>query len=147
MSKPTAGIPNACWPEPDLLSGGQPGVDQLSALASQGFRTVINLRADGEFDAWDAEDEVSALGMAYHHLPVAGPQDVSVETARRLRAMLDLPDARPALVYCGSGNRVGALLALVAAERGLTPEQALDYGRRGGLAGLESYVRGLLSGG
>jgi len=45
------------------------------------------------------------------------------------------------LVHCGSGNRVGALLALRASLDGADDEKALALGREGGLSSLEGVVR------
>ena len=45
------------------------------------------------------------------------------------------------LLHCASGNRVGALLALMAYhEEGVSRRQALDVGRAAGLGALESEV-------
>jgi hypothetical protein len=44
-------------------------------------------------------------------------------------------------VHCGSGNRVGALAALLAAEEGADIDEALDVGRAAGLTRLEAVVR------
>jgi hypothetical protein len=49
------------------------------------------------------------------------------------------------LFHCGSGNRIGAVLALQAAWLdGVAAEDALDYGRANGLTSLEPTTRELL---
>lgn len=53
---------------------------------------------------------------------------------------------RPALVYCASGNRVGATAALRAVwVEGLPAEEAIAIGRDWGLKGLEDEVRRRIS--
>ena len=41
-------LPNPQRPEEGLLTGGQPSLEQLEAIRDACFRTVINLRAEGE---------------------------------------------------------------------------------------------------
>ncbi|MNN82154.1 hypothetical protein D3C81_1990580 [compost metagenome] len=50
------------------------------------------------------------------------------------------------LLHCASGNRVGALLALLAHERGLDEEAAIAEGRAAGLGSLEPTVRAQIRG-
>ena len=51
----------------------------------------------------------------------------------------------PVLLHCGSGNRIGALLALRAVWlEGKDPAAALDYGKAAGLTGLEPAVKSML---
>lgn len=145
---PTALLPiaNARIPLEGVLSGGQPTREQIDAAARAGFVTVINLRADGEpgFD-WEA-DAVQADGMRYVRVPIAGADDLTRENVTLFDAALrDARDAGPTLMHCGSGNRIGAMLALRAAwleER--DPVDALDYGLASGLTRLETPTRGLL---
>ena len=50
----------------------------------------------------------------------------------------------PVLVHCASGNRAGALLALVQARDGAPVDQALQLGRDAGMTSLEAPTRALL---
>jgi uncharacterized protein (TIGR01244 family) len=106
--------------------------------------TVINLRPDAELGGRDEATEVAAAGLAYREIPVAGAPEVTEAKARELWAQLEGTEGG-VLVHCASGNRVGALLALGAASAGGLPaEEALEFGRRAGLTGLEPRVRELL---
>ena len=139
-------IPNGRTPADGLLCGGQPAEDDLATAHAAGYRTVINLRADGESGfAWEP-DAVKAAGMDYVAIPVAGAAGLTRENAARLDAALKQASAKgPVIVHCASGNRVGALLALRAAwVQGADPATALALGKASGLAGLESKVRELL---
>ena len=59
-------------------------------------------------------------------------------------ALLHRAGVTPVLVHCGSGNRVGALLALQKSQEGADVEAAVAYGKEGGLTRLEEHVRKLL---
>ena len=125
-----------------LYCMGQPDHADLQALARKGVRRVINLRPHSELD-WDEAACAATCGLEYVNIPVATPADLDRAHAMALHEALQ-GDA-PVLVHCGSANRVGALLALVAAwEWGHPPEAALELGRSAGLAALEPAVRARL---
>lgn len=139
-------LPNGQSPLPGVVTGGQPSPEQLAALAEAGFRTLVDLRAPGE-DYPRAEEQAAAeeLGLEYLSIPVAGVEALTEENARALSRVLSDRTAYPVAIHCGSGNRVGALLALEAAwVDGMAPEVALELGRAGGLTRLEARVRELL---
>lgn len=128
--------------EADLYSAGQPSVEELAQAAARGIRTVINLRVPEESVAFDERAEVQRLGIGYVSLPIAGAQDLgraTIETFSR-----ELQQARregPVLIHCGSGNRVGAAIALQRGWiEGLNANDALAAGRSAGLAELEPVV-------
>jgi len=128
-------IPNARFADGNVLVGGQPAKQQLVNALEHGYQAVINLRASGEFDEYDEARAVETLGMRYVHIPVAGPEDLTRENARRLhQALLEAADA-PVIAHCASGNRVGALMALRAGLL-LAHDQTLAL-RRGTEAGLD----------
>lgn len=138
---PDLEIKNARTPLPDVVSGGQPTVEELGRAAELGYRTVINLRTEGEEIPFDEEEAVTGLGMGYVHLPVAGAEGITAENAKQLHQALETAE-RPLILHCGSGNRVGALLALARHQiEGATPEAALEYGLESGLTRLEPVVR------
>ena len=121
-------------------SSGQPTAAQLEALAELGYVAVVDLRGADEDRGIDETEAVAAAGLAYATLPIPDAAAVNVDNARSLGELLDSFDG-PVLVHCGSGNRVGALAALLAAEKGADVEEALEAGRAAGLTRLESEVR------
>lgn len=134
MTDPSTLLDNACQPEQDLLTGGQPGRECLKAARAAGYRTVVNLRAAGEFDAFDEDRVVRELGLDYVCIPVANANGLSAEAVASLDTVLADAQRRPALIHCGSGNRVGALFAMHACrKRGLSIEEALACGASAGL--------------
>lgn len=135
--------PAAPWhqPRPGLYTGGQPAPVDWAALKALGVTMVVNLRPDAEMAGRNEAAEVAAAGMAYIGIPVAGADAVNADNARRLWTLLKTSDA-PVFVHCASGNRAGALLAIGAAHSGgMTPEAALEFGRKAGLTSLEPVVR------
>lgn len=128
-------------PAANRYAGGQPSAAALLELRDAGVRHVINLRTDAEPQAYDEAAQVTALGMTYHHLPVAGAAGVNVENAQALDALLAGLGDEPLLLHCASGNRVGALMALRAALHGSSTEAAIAEGYRWGLRSLTPVVR------
>lgn len=134
-------LPNATQPLADVVGGGQPTAEQLAAAAAAGYKTVINLRMPGEHDADDEAAQIAGLGMEYVALPIPGADGITEENARELARLLGEAE-RPAILHCGSGNRVGALLALSAFHvDGKTADEAIQYGLDSGMTRLESTVR------
>jgi uncharacterized protein (TIGR01244 family) len=91
-----------------IATGGQPLLEQISALEREGFRTIINLREPSEYDAAAEAAEAGRLGLRYLSIPfrASDPKDEPVDAF--LAAMKDRK-IWPAFVHCGSGNRVAAL--------------------------------------
>ena len=140
---PDLNVPGLQSPRPDLLTGGQPEAGAWAGLAAHGVTTVINLRPQAEMAGRDEASEVEAAGMRYVEIPVDGAAGITMENARALRSLLD--DANgTVLVHCASGNRVGALIALSAADEGVPVEEALARGRAAGMTSTEARVRELL---
>ena len=91
----------------DICTGGQPTVEQLTALKADGVKTIINLRTPTEYDPAPEIAKAKELGLRYFNIPVAssGPKDEQVVEFLKLT---DDPQNRPAFIHCASANRVGA---------------------------------------
>jgi len=136
----TASAAEFAEPRPGLHTGAQPTPEDLAALSQKGVRTVIDLRTDDEDRGFDETATVESHGMRYVRLPVGGAGDLTAENATALKQALD-QSGDGVLLHCASGNRVGALLALMAAQHeGATPAEALELGKRAGLKSLEPAV-------
>jgi uncharacterized protein (TIGR01244 family) len=132
-------------PEPGCFCGGQPDAAQLTAAARAGLRYDISLRPATESAGYDEAAKAAELGVAYHCVPVAGPQDLTRDKVQQLDALLAQAGCSPTLIHCASGNRVGALMALRAGWlQGKSRTEAVEIGRRWGLLGLEPAVAALL---
>jgi len=141
---PTTLVKNGKMPLAGLLTGGQPSDEQLAALRDAGFLTVINLRQPDERGTRGEAEKVAELGMAYVSIPVDGKAGLNEENAATLATALAAAEY-PVLLHCGSGNRVGALLAVKAFRLdGASAEEALKLGLAGGVTRLEPVVREML---
>lgn len=139
-ANPAELLRNGKMPFDGVLVGGQPTPDQIRALASLGYGTVVNLRTPQEKDQTDPA-LVESLGMSYVSLPIGDPTTLNEQNAFELAEILDNTDA-PVVVHCASGNRVGGLFALKAFYvDGNTPEEALAIGRDAGMTRTDSIVR------
>jgi uncharacterized protein (TIGR01244 family) len=130
-------------PLPEVFTANQPAVEDWHGIREKGVTTVINLRMPEELEGRDERSEVASAGMAYVELPVAGAKGIGMEQADALRAAMLASDG-PVLVHCASGNRAGALLALVLVQAGLAEDAALEIGRSGGMTSAEEAVTELL---
>jgi uncharacterized protein (TIGR01244 family) len=130
----------ASLPESGVVSMGQPNGDALKIAADAGYATVIDLRGTDENRGLDEKAAVEALGMQYLSLPIENKAAVNYDNAAQLDKLLAGQD-KPVLLHCGSGNRVGALIALREKLHGATNEEALAKGKVAGLTSLEPVVR------
>lgn len=144
----SAEINNFRAPEADILSTGQPTVDQFELMLNSGVKHVINLRTPGEDAGFDEKAIVESLGMTYHNIPVSvGDGGINSSNSEALQALLDEFEDEGALVHCATGNRVGALISVSEFEDGSTLEDAITEGVRWGMSSerLQQVVRENLS--
>jgi uncharacterized protein (TIGR01244 family) len=127
-----------------VIVGGQPTEAVLQQAAEAGIKVVVNMRGEDEGPGY--EEAAAALGLTYLRVPVAGAAGLTAENVRLFDAVLKQVGDQPALMHCASGNRVGALHALHAAQYGgMDPEAAIEYGKAHGMTSLEETVRELLA--
>jgi uncharacterized protein (TIGR01244 family) len=111
--------------------------EDIRRLAAEGFRSIIDLRADGEprpqgLAPWDEATLAAAAGLAYRQIPVEPPRlgDGLGHAVRR--ALYEA--APPVLLHCTTGRRAGTFgLVALACDEALTVEQCLARGRAMGL--------------
>lgn len=127
-----------------IISGGQPTKQDFKTLAKNGVKTVINLRTSGEFDGFDEAGLAKSLGMKHQVFEISGRSGITRENAERLDKLLKQSDG-PVLLHCGSGNRVGALLALRAFYvQGKPAEESIAIGKAAGMTRLSGKVEKIL---
>ena len=138
-------ITNYVLVKPGLASAGQPSAQGLARLKELGFRTVINLRVDGEMGFVEEKALLEGQGLRYVHVPLTAAtlSDADIQAER---AVLDDATAGPVLIHCRSGSRVGAVWAVIQGQQGKTLEEAEAEGRRLGMHGdaMTDAVRRLL---
>ena len=139
------GVRNARMPRPGMLSGAQITEDQLEGLSDAGYRHFISLRPTAEDGAGWEEAFSSSNGYAFERLPIEGAASLTRENVERFARMLEATEGEPTVLYCASGNRVGAMLALKAHWiDGASADEALELGLAAGMTRLTDPVRGLL---
>lgn len=124
-----------------LQTFGQPTAGELLSFADSDVGTVICLRAANEDGTGWEEEYCRRNDIHFVRLPIEGPQDLTKANAEALaQAMTSAPGG--AAVYCGSSNRVGALLALKAFYvDGIPANEALELGKQHGLTRMEAATR------
>ena len=139
------GVRNARMPMPGVLSAGQPTQEQLEAMRAAGFENFISLRPTSEEGAGWEEAHSADGSYDFDRVPISGAASLTRENVERFAALLEAAEDGPAVLYCASGNRVGAMLALKAHwVDGVEAEAALELGLQGGMTRLEAPVRELL---
>ena len=138
-------VRNARLPSSGIVSSGQPDQGQVEAMRGAGAQAFISLRPSSESGAGWEEAYATAENVAFDRLPITGPESLTRENVEIFADMLDEQGGDPVVVYCGSSNRVGAMLALKAAWiDGMDANEALQIGLDAGLTRLEAPVRELL---
>jgi sulfide:quinone oxidoreductase len=93
-------------------------LEDLSALAAAGYRSVINNRPDGEAPDQPASATLAAAaavhGLDYRFVPVVPGRFDDATVEAMTCALQELP--RPVLAFCRTGTRSSSLWALQAAR-------------------------------
>ncbi len=135
---------NAVLLRADVISGGPPSEADLARARNLGFRTVIDLRRVEETAA--EREAVTGLGMQYVNIPVT-PDTLSLGQVDAVAKILEDKDNRPAILHCGSGNRVAGLWGLyLNRHQNVSAEQAMAIASEKGLTSdaVRSAVGNLL---
>ena len=95
-----------------LATSGQPGEEELAAVARAGFEAVINLALHGEeYSLPDERGTAEALGMLYEHIPVIWQRPAAADLDAFFAAM-DRHAGRRLYVHCAANMRVSAFMLL-----------------------------------
>jgi len=138
-------LARAKHPSDTIWVAGQPNLDDLKAVKAAGIKWVVNMRAEGEPTGFsDEKATVEGLGLGYTFIPVAGAAGVTTANAEALKATLQAHEGDKILLHCASGNRVGALMALIAFDEGKTADEAMAIGKHAGMTALTRVVQGKL---
>jgi uncharacterized protein (TIGR01244 family) len=145
---PGGQLQNLREPQRNRIVSGSIDAADIGRLRAAGIKHIINLRTAAESEGFDEKAIAAGLGIQYHAIPIAGAQSLTKENAAKLDELLEQIGDEPTLVHCGSGNRVGALIAVRAAWiDGRPTEAAIAEGKRWGLTSLEGAVRSVLTNG
>src|SRR4051794_15986404 len=67
----TYGIANASFPEPGVMTAGQPTGEQVQLAAEDGYKTILDLRTSQEPRGFDEPEAARQNGLAYVNVPVS----------------------------------------------------------------------------
>ncbi len=138
-------IPAAGEPIAGVLTGGELSDELLREAARLGYRTVVDLRGEREFNLPHRRALAEQLGLRWVHVPVTGVHHLGPTRGRQLLEAIEAEDALPAIVHCVSGDRVGALFAIaLCCVRGASIQRALAIGLAAGMRGLAPAVHAVL---
>lgn len=131
-------------PDENTIVCGALDEEKVAALAKAGVELVVNLQPDSEL-SFDESAAVERAGMSYEHLPINGAADLKQLNILAFDNILRQHHGKKTAVHCGSGNRVGAAIALRAGWlRGRKMDTAMERGRSHGLTNLEQEVHNRL---
>lgn len=127
-------------PDANTIVCGALDEEKVAALAKAGVELVVNLQPDDEL-SFDESAAVERAGMHYEHLAISGAADLKQLKILAFDNILRQHHGKKIVVHCGSGNRVGAAIALRAGWlRGRKMDTAMERGRSHGLTKLEDEV-------
>ena len=105
----------------DVFVTGQIEIWQVDKVRRAGYRTIVDLRPDGEAagqaSAQEIEAEAVRSGIRFVYLPVPHGDAVPDQVVSQLSAVIDGQDAKPVLLYCRSGRRATRAWSLAEASR------------------------------
>ncbi|MFZ2844735.1 serine/threonine protein phosphatase [Psychrobacter sp.] len=131
-------------PDENTIVCGALDDEKVVALAAAGVELVLNLQPDDEL-SFDERAAVERAGMHYEQLPISGTQDLKQLKILAFDNILRQYHGKKTAMHCGSGNRVGAAMALRAGWlRGRKMDTAMERGRSHGLTKLAEEVRNRL---
>jgi uncharacterized protein (TIGR01244 family) len=124
-------IPNYRVAAPGVATAGKPSTEALSRLKAQGFKTVIDLRTEGEGTAAEKQ-AVEAQGLRYVWVPISA-STFSAADVDAVAKVLGDASSKPVLLHCASASRVGAVWGVLQVRQGKTVEEAEAAAREIGL--------------
>ncbi len=115
----------------NLATSGQPTEEQMSEIASAGYKVVVNLALPTSENALkDEAATVRALGMDYHNIPVVWESPLLSDFERFVPLMDSLAEQK-VFLHCVANYRASMFTALYAEKRwGWTRAQADAHIRR-----------------
>jgi uncharacterized protein (TIGR01244 family) len=104
---------------PDISVTAQLRLQNIAALREQGFRTIIDLRPDGEAPDQAPSASIKQVaeraGFAFAFVPVPHGDIPAASVDALSRALIEAK--KPVLLYCRTGRRAARTWALVEAQR------------------------------
>lgn len=111
--------------------------EQIEYLKSIGIKNVIDLKSSDE-SSFNDKEEFERMGINYFNLPITNIAELKFEELQEFGNRISQNEGKT-LVYCMSGNRVGAILALNSClVCGHPKKRALEFGEKIGMKNLST---------
>ena len=128
-----ATVPNASEPIAGIVTGGQPGAADLTALRAAGCEVVVDNRDPMEPRPFDEPAAVRAAGMEYVNIPIVHGA-VTIATMQQMHDAVKKLGGKKALLHCSSGNRTAAaLIPYLIIDKKMDEEAAVETAMKMGL--------------
>lgn len=105
---------------PHVSVAGALALQELTAAAQSGFRTIINFRPDGEspnqMPSAAAREATERLGLAYFHVPAPQCEVFTDGVVNAAQSAFESAQA-PVLALCASGQRAAIVWAAAEARK------------------------------
>lgn len=115
--------------------GGQPTLESLDWLKSEGVGVVINLRTEDENEdyanyAYNEENIVKEKGIEYISLPISYPDSYNPETLAQFSEILKKNDGK-VFIHCRSCGRVTYFfMAYLVEYKEYSLNEAIEFGKQ-----------------
>ena len=116
-----------------FCTGGQPSMENLQKMKSQGVRSVLNLRRASEYNFEEEAFTAKKLDLRYFHIPV-DKNNLKDEQVEEFLKVTGDPQNRPIFIHCTSAGRVSAFWMI---RRALVDNWRVED------AGAEAYKIGM----
>lgn len=126
---------NNFYQSEDFYFGGQPSIEALHWLKTEGVTTIINLRTDKEMSkyesfAYNEKAMVEELGMKYILVPVDPKSSYNTETLSLFARAIDENPGK-ICIHCGGCGRVTYLfMAYLIEYRKYSLDEVIEFGKK-----------------
>lgn len=119
----------------DYYFGGQPTLEAINWLKSEGVELIINLRSEKENEkftstAFNEKDLLKESGIEYISIPVSYPDSYTPETIEKFTEALNNFQGK-VFIHCASSGRVKLLfMAYLVKHKNYTLNDAINFGKQ-----------------
>jgi protein tyrosine phosphatase (PTP) superfamily phosphohydrolase (DUF442 family) len=141
-------VPRVLCLDGSFTTGGQPTDQAYAKAATNGFRSIMSLRAGNEgIDLFRERAVVEKSNLRYFNIPVVSSAPRPEQADEFIRIVKE-PANHPMLINCASANRVGAFMMIYrVVEQGWTEDKAFEEATKIGLTGeaLKTFAKNYIA--
>lgn len=127
-------VPRILCLNENFATAGQPSDAAFAKLASNGFKSVLNLRTSAEgIDLAHEREMIEKAGLRHINIPIGRGPFKEDQVKEFIAAVKDKKN-QPMLIHCGTANRVAAFwMVYLVLDQGASEDKALEEATRIGL--------------